>query len=416
MLKFDVKKLSGINTKINNIINAPLPYWFINRDNPEDINHSEKKMVIFFGNDMSGVLDLGIADKGSYISRVNKCLDYIRERFHGFDLCYRAHPADEKEQTFLDLRGFRVIQNDTTAEVFLSENLGKIRTVFTISSSSAFNAYNMGIDAHAFFRCFKDIYGQDFVLSLNCSLLELPESFFIENFSQLLRDNSRVLERDDSLREIFQKALDENKGKVWFYCSFSEHIVTLNILAGLIRDLSPGRKIGLIISHHRRWDRLSEYLNKNFNEVVFFPRVHYSLKPARLLQAINIARRVRGMGILPEDILVISSQPDFVEDCFVSYYKKNLKIGFTTRRDINVQYNPQSLIYTTYDDFSFNKATWFFNKIFEPLLGLHRSLFLSFTPMNKFYFNRYQRPINEIFDQLIVFHTPSREEYEKQKM
>ena len=404
---FNVKKLRGVNEGIGNVFRCPSPYWYLANSQRKSYQQADggdsPKMVIFFGNDMSGLLGFVGADKEKYISRANDCLDYVRQKFPGFDLCYKPHPGDVNEKDHLNLDGFRVVGQNTTAELVLLENLKKIRAVFTIASYSAFNGYSMGLDSHVFYHCFSDIYGRDFLLNLDDAFAEMPESFFVRSLSQGLADNSRELRNDESLKPVLKKILDENTGKIWMICSFSEYTVLLGILARIIKDLSPGRQIGFIASHHRRWDLIRGYLDTNFDEVAFMPRIHYSLKPVRLAKAIKVARETKRFKIALGDVLVVASQPDFVENCFVSYHKNNLKIGLTNYRDFYPQYDSRSSNYTAYSSYRFNKATWFFNRIFEPLLGLHRCLYLSFTSMKGFYFNRYQRPLNEIFDKLILF-------------
>jgi len=401
---FNVKKLIGINKKIDNIFECPSPYWYLVNRSDNNSNNSQKNMVVFFGNDMEGVLGFGVSSKDQYVSRVNECLDYIRQNFIGFDLCYKSHPGDAGEQNYLNLAGFRILDVKITAEIFMADNLKKLRAVFTVGSFSAFNGYSMGIDSHVFYHCFSDIYNRDFIISLDQSFFEMPQSFFVKKLDQELPNNSRDLKNDQFLKSILKKNLDKNSGKIWLLCSFSEYTVFLGILTQIIRELSPNRQVGFIASYHHRWEPIRNYLNNYFDEVVFMPRIHYSIKPSRLWESFKIARQIRNFKMDPEDILMVASQPDFVENCFVSYHQNNHKIGLANKRDFRAQYDPKSLTYTAYDEFRFNKATWFFNKIFEPLLGIHRSLFLAFTSMNGFYFNRYQKPLNEIFDQLILFH------------
>src|SRR3989344_1480999 len=124
---FNVKKLIGINKKIDNIFECPSPYWYLVNRSDNNSNNSQKNMVVFFGNDMEGVLGFGVSSKDQYVSRVNECLDYIRQNFIGFDLCYKSHPGDAGEQNYLNLAGFRILDVKITAEIFMADNLKKLR-------------------------------------------------------------------------------------------------------------------------------------------------------------------------------------------------------------------------------------------------------------------------------------------------
>ncbi len=404
----DIKKLAGVNTKINNILQFPLPYWRSFEGESKPLNswpeeNKKNKMVVFFGNDMKGILGLGVANRGAYIRKCNECLDYVRRNFSDFKLFYKPHPGDEKEQSFLNLKDFNLIKDGVTAEIFLWQNINRIRAAFSILSFSAFNAYNMGLESHVFYRFFPDVLGQEFVRTFDEAYFEMPPSFYIEDLKQKPEDNSRILKEDKLLESNLKKILNKNTGRIWFFCSFSEHAVILAILANIIKDLLPGKPIGLIVSHHYRWDSIKDYLKNYFDEIIFMPRIFYSLRPGKLWKALKTARQIKNFKIMPNDLLIIASQPDFVENCFNSYHQNCLRIGIMLKRDFNT-YNMQNWIYTGNSRFRFNKATWFFNKIFEPILGLNRCLYLAFTGMKGFYLNRYQRPINEVFNKLIIFH------------
>ena len=397
----DIRNLTDLNKKINNVYRITLPYWWAVKDDSK-VDVLEKKIVVFFGNDMSGILKTG-TDRDLYVAKFNECLDYVREKFKDCDFYYKPHPGDENEQYALDLKGFQVVKEKIVSEIFLWKNRNRIRAVFSIGSLSSFCAYNLGLDSHVFYKCFSGVFEANFSRSWDDSYLEMPPSFFVNNLKQEIVNNSRILKKDEIFEEDFKKIINDKTGKIWFVVSLPEPILVIISLSKLIKTLIPGKQVGLIISHHRRWN----YVNLNdmkdcFDEVIFFPRVHYSLRPPSLFKALKIIWQVKNFKILSNDILVTVSQVEFIENCFFSYHKESLKIGFLTERDFNFIYNPESSTYKKNSKFKFNKAGWFMNRIFEPLLGLNRVLFLFFNQKSGLYLIRYQKPLNEIFDKVYL--------------
>ena len=111
---------------------------------------------------------------------------------------------------------------------------------------------------------------------------------------------------------------------------------------------------------------------------------------------------IKKFKISKGDVLISAAQNSFVENCLNSYNNKNLKIGLITTKDFNLFYNSQNSVYARNNNFRFSKASWFYNRIFESLLGLSRSLFLFYGRGKGSFIMRYQKPINEIFDQVII--------------
>lgn len=409
----DIKKLVSINTKFNNITKMPMPYWWgVDKKIGRPSEDPGKKMVVFFGNDMMATSGLGVAERDLYFAKCNECLDFIRRNFNDYALYYKPHPVDEKEPEkesfFLNLKGFNLVEEKITAELFLWNNLNRIRATFSIGSWSSFGAYSMGLNSYVFYKCFSGgIYPKEYIWSHDIVFSEMPEPFFISDFNQRLIANERMLEKDKLLELNLKKVLSKNTGKVWLICSFSESIVMLTILSELIKSLAPARQVGLIVNRSHRWDVINtDYFKNYFDEIFFLPRIFYSLKPVRLWKAVKTAWRIKNFKVFPGDVLIAATQPEFVENCLISYHKNNLRIGFMTARDFNGQYNHQNAIFTKHNDFRFNKATWFFNKIFEPLLGLNRTVYMAFSQEKSCYVNRYQKPINEIFDELYIMDIP----------
>lgn len=403
----DPKKLPAVNKKLNNVSNAVFPYWWaFQGEHSASEKDMDRKMVPFFGNDMATFTKMGM-DATSYIKRCNKCLDYIRRELGDCRLCYKPHPADKEERVALNLDGFEMLEGDTNAEMFLFQNRDNIKAVFSVGSAAAYSAYAMGLNAHVFYRCFKDIYDEEFIRPLDEFYYNMPRPFFIKDFSEKRVDNAQILKKDEPLELFFRQILNENGGRIWLIALTIEYIVLLIALAKLIKNLAPSRKIGLIVSRHRYWDAVNaDYFKKYFDEIIVWPRINYSLRPAKLLQAMRMAREIKKFEISEGDALISITQNSFVENCLNSYNNKNLKIGLIATKDFNLFYNSQNSVYTQNNDFRFSKASWFFNKIFEPLLGLNRSLFMFYGRGKGSFIVRYQKPLNEVFDQIVVLRAP----------
>ena len=143
-------------------------------------------------------------------------------------------------------------------------------------------------------------------------------------------------------------------------------------------------------------------IKENFNEIVYFPKVKYTLKPKNLLNALKIAIAVRRFKIDPEDIIFGIGIGAFLENCLISYFKNNLSIGVTTDQIFNFTHhfenNPDP------SDFEAKWSVLFFNNIIEPLFGLHKGIRLRRpSRKNGGQFTRYRESVNKVFDFVYVF-------------
>lgn len=399
----DVKKLAGINTKIDNVFRVSLPYlWSLNKKETDSKSGFSRRMVIFFGGDMKGILDPDFADKDLYVTKCNECLDYIRRNFSEDDLYYKSHPADEKEQLFLNLVGFNLIQDKITAELFLWKNLPKIKYVFAVNSWSAVSAHSFGLNAYLFNRLFKNVYGSKYYESVETYLAQVPDSLFITDFKQKPVENRTSIAKDEQLERDIRELFYDFRGKIWLVFSNTEFVISAISLARFIKSLLPNTKINLVVSRHPRWDfvKLDE-ISGYFDEIKFFPRIFYSLEPRKLFNNFKTALAIKKLGVNSEDIIISFSQVEFLENCFLSYHRRNKRLGFITERDFNFHYNPENQIFSSNDSFRFTKASWFYNKIWEPLLGLNKTVFQLYDDGELFVI-RYQKPINDIFSKVFI--------------
>ena len=405
----NIKKLKGIDTKKNNVISTHFPYYWAPVMESSKEGQFLKNSVIFLGNDMKGFMAaLGNEPEifRRYVEKVNQCLDYIRRECGGCEFFYKSHPADLDEQKYLNLSGFEVIKEHVNAEIFFWKNKERIKSVFAVNSLGLLSAYGFGLNAYAFSEFFRPIFGEKLFESIDDCYAGLPDWFFIRDFGQRLTAYDIPVKVDPTLESFLTDLLVKNKGDVWFIVSATEFIVILVSLANFIRRLYPKRKIKLVVSRHHRWDLISlDDIKPYFDEIIFLPRVFYSLKVKKILQAVKVWKKIAGFKVREGDVIISGSQVEFVENCFISRFKNNSRVGMLMKRDFYANYDTDNSLFSKNEHFKFSRASLFFNKILEPALGLKRSLFLIYSP-GCTAITRYQEPVNKVFDQVIMLDIP----------
>lgn len=377
------------------------PYYWLLPDKDETLNNIEKeeKLAVFFGNDFLNTPDI---DYDKYVKRNNDCLLYVRKNCQGCKLIYRPHPEEREEIKLLDLTSFVIQRDGQTAEEFVLKNQEKIKYTFAFCSTSSIASLSLGINSYVFYRCFNDIFDGVNKIYLDNYLKDLPESFFIKNFNDPLLPNKIEVKKDAPTEDSFRKILIKHTGPVWFIIQENRYLLMVESLAKMIKVMFPERKINLIISRHHRWtdEKLSE-LKTKFNEVVSFSRVFYSLKPGRLVAAFRLARKIRNIDIGRGSVLIGLAHHDFIENCFMSYNKRNFKIAILPESVWRLNFKTETLGFDT-KKFIFNKAGLFYNYFFEPMLGLAKTRFMHHQKENGTYFIRLQKPIEEIYDKVYL--------------
>ncbi len=397
-------KLAGLDSRLNNTFRTAPPYgWIIDASkiNPD----AEKKLVIFFGNDLPTLVAMGV-DKDRYISQTNKCLDFVREHFSDCQLLFKPHPAGFNEGTLLDLSGFAFLEGKITSEIFLWQHHARIRCVFAIGSLSAANAYAMGLNAYLFSNFFDEIYSKELVEHKDANFVGLPKSLFLEDLTQKPKDNAYAINKNTLLERDIITLMGQHSGTIWFIVSTTQHLMLVVSLALMVRAHDPKRKIGLVISKHHRWDGVPwNDIKGHFDKIEVFPRLSYSMRLGKILAAIRTAFKIKQYPISSGDIICSVSQTDFIENCFVSYHKV-FKVGLVTNGDFSLHYADDAPPYKRTYNFSFSRGSWFFNRILEPFLGLNRTIFMTYGDHKNYYLSRYQKPLNTIFDRLYISEVP----------
>lgn len=406
----NVKNLKALDSTKNNVIFTQFPYYWAPERSENLVKPMQKNKVIFLGNDMSGFMNaLGnnpeIAKR--YVKKVNECLDYLRKAYgKDADFFYKPHPADSDEKKYLNLADFKIVEEKENAEMFFWKNKENIKSVFAVNSLGLLSAYSFGINSYAFSEFFRPIFGESLFGSIDDCYAGLPDYFFIRDFNQEPAGYSIPLKSDFSAQSYFKNLINDNDGEIWFIVSATEFIVSLISIANFIKKLRPSVKINLVISRHHRWNLIdSEDLKLYFDNIFFMPRVFYSLKIKKILEAIKVWQKIKRLKLKPNDVIISGSQVEFVENCFISCCPKNQTVGLIMKRDFYANYDTTNSVFSKNRYFKFSKASWFFNKILEPTLGLNKTLFMTYAP-GCTAITRYQKPINTIFDNVIIFDIP----------
>jgi hypothetical protein len=396
-----LKTLQPANKEAENVHEVAVPYGLIGESN---LGQRGNKQVIFWGASFLKLSDqLKIEE---YVKITNMCLDYIRKQCVGYELFYKPHPAEKKELKLLDLKLFRILDDSKPAEIFIWKNLGKIAYSFSISSNASISAYSFGLNSYVFYKLFENAVGRATFEAWCDYFKNCPERISIHDLSKPLADNKEIPTVNDLLEQNMKKLLEENNGEIWFTIVEPSPVMIMVAIAKLIKNISPGRPINLVISQQHRWRAIdTNFLNDYFDDIKFLPRVYYSLKPERLLEAVRQAFKIQKLKIGSRDIIIsFMAFPNFsfVENCLVSYFGENKKVTFCYPANFNLMYALEFSGFFAQLKFKTKLASVFFNRVLEPCLGLYRTLYLQCDDGKIFNITRYEKPIHDIFDQVYL--------------
>ena len=122
------------------------------RDVAADRNPKGRRRVVFFGTPFLLIRNL---EPRVYVDHLNVCLDYLRREYGATcTLCYRPHPAETNESAELQLGAFEVEDDREAAELYFLRHYREIAAVFSVSSTVSRIAFNNGLNAYCFWRCF----------------------------------------------------------------------------------------------------------------------------------------------------------------------------------------------------------------------------------------------------------------------
>lgn len=398
----DLTRFIGINESIRNVTHVPYPHAGGRQHFP--VVSSGRRKAIFFGTGFRNIP--GIAwDR--YIELVNQCLGYMRRNCGDVELCYKPHPAETDEYSFLDLDGFQIIHEKSIADTYLEVHRPEIEYVFSVYSIVSATAYSLGFNAYMFLEIFEGAFPDTLLRWYrDVYFSEMPDEFFIHNMEDPLRPDRKAIQDDRKLEDALKRLLQDSGGTIWFIHQVSPLDVMLEVVR-LVREQFPGRRIGLLLYRHRRWDKMDlPDIARRFDEVHVFPREYYSLDPRAVLRKIKLARQVRLFPIGPDDAFLCFAATEFLENCFISYHPKNTRIGLTVYRSFLVHQNSRKNPFFRGRSYHLTPAGFFYYWLLFSLLGLHRVIIAQPAGNDRllFSFQRYQKPMNEIYDHVFYLH------------
>lgn len=399
--KMNPETLQLTNEKAENIFRISKPYGLISHLNSDQHN---KRKVIFWGASFLKLSDqLKVED---YVKMTNECLDYIRRECASYELYYKPHPAEKNELRRLNLKSFKILEDPSLAEIFLWKNLNQISHSFSVSSNASIAAYNFGLNSYVFYKLFESAIGVATFEAWQDYFKSAPDQMSITDLQVPLKENRITLNDNELLEQNIRKVLRENSGKIWFTIVEPSPVMIMVAIAKLIKNISPERKIGLIISQQKRWGIINmDDFKGCFDEIKFLPRVYYSLRPQKVWAAVLQASKIRSIKVGAGDVIIsFMAFPNFsfVENCLISYFKKNKQITFCYPMNFDLMYALNFSDFFKKADFKTKPASVFFNKILESMLGLFRTVYLQYGDGRVFNITRYEKPLEDIFDQVYL--------------
>ncbi len=392
--------LPGVNRSIPNIFHVDTPYYWVGNN----AISREGDKVVFFGNNFKTFPKE--TDLQKYIEVANQCLDFIRRECRGLQLFYKPHPDETDEHTMLNLDLFTIIKDRDISELYIKKNINDIKYVFSVGSWTSLSAFCLGLNAYVFFDVFHSAFPEKTTEALKDYFKGLPSSFFIKDLTRPLEENRIAPQKDLFLEKSFEELLKEKRGKIWFIAYDPGLVIILEAFARLIHSIDSARKLGLIVVYNKRWERAGTEIYRYFDSVHRFPRIFYSLRPGKIIKILRQALQIMRFKINKDDIIMGLAHSNFIEDAFISYNKKNLKISLLMNAVFELNYNNQYSKFFKATDFKMIKASIFFSLFLEPLLGLYRTVFLQYSSGDVFNIDRYRRPINELYDRVFVIDIP----------
>ena len=361
---------------------------------------NKKNMVVFWGADFK-FLPPGIPED-KFIELSNACLDFVRRNCGGCELVYKLHPAETDEYKKLNLVDFKIVGTENIGEFFLLQNIDQIKYTFSPISGACVSAHKMGIPSFVFLPLFEPLFRPETEKGYREYFSPLPEQSFITNFNGEFQDYKMFADIDKTLDVNFRKLLKTNSGKLFFIADTPGSLAEIISLTNFMKIISPGRRAGLIVCRHHRWDVMNfDDLRPYFDSIDVFPRTFYSLRPRKLIQAFGVAYSIKKFPIQPEDILIGLTHTSFVEVCFMSYHKKAGRLCFLSQVSFDTVYGPKGADMLANIAYKIPLASRFYNLFFEPLLGLYRTIYMD-DPGKVMNFRCYQKPISDIYDQIYL--------------
>ncbi len=363
--------------------------------------NSDADTVIFFGTDFYN-LPKG-SDRTLFIQRTNGMLAYIRKHFSGSRLLYQPHPNETDEYALLDLAGFEVGKK-TIADLLLWEEASRIAAVFASCSWAAASAYAMGHRSGVFLDLLKGAIPDEALTGYRSYFAGFPDSFFIRSFEQELPPYAPA--RNDEERRALASIENVvgNAKTAWFLSSDPAYAVQAAIVGKELKR--RGIQINLLKVRHPRWSILEgASFYAMFDHIFDVPRQWYTARPKNISALVRNVIELRRLPIRKGDALISFAHTQFAENCILSWYPELKKILMLESRWYHFTYEEEGRTLPR-TGFHTSLGTRLFNFVVEPLLRLHRSVYKEYKDGRVLNINRYQAPLEAIYDGVFVMVPP----------
>jgi len=137
-------------------ITLPDPFLLLNRK-----QSAERDMVVIFGDtSVEEIYSQYIDNKDVYDKKFELFFERLKSFYKGCTLLYKPHLSDRGRVTSgIDLSEFTIYEEQKNAEMFLIENLERIKAVYSFFSNSSVSASLMRIPSYHFFEYFLNRQG-----------------------------------------------------------------------------------------------------------------------------------------------------------------------------------------------------------------------------------------------------------------
>src|SRR2546423_335965 len=176
-------------------------------------DEERRRRVIFFGTPFLLIQNL---TPEIYTQRLNLCLDYLRRHYgERCDLIYRPHPAETSEADRLNLEAFQIEDDREAAELYFLWHFRSIEAVYSVSSTVSRTAYNNGLNAYSFWRCFP--FPENAAKFFETLMGDVPPEFDIRDLTKppvAYQDRQLAPDDNNSFANALNLAVDLRESKL----------------------------------------------------------------------------------------------------------------------------------------------------------------------------------------------------------
>lgn len=180
------------------------------------VDNSDKKkdMVLIMGDaNIFKEFSEYFASHKEFLQKTASFLRAIEEKYKGYKICYKPHPADKSElMPGIDPKKYIIFDNSTNAQTIFNNYYGKIKAVYGVFSTSTVSSSYFGIPSYVFYQYFLNNAGKkrmnsiflakDIISPFLFNAKELKDIGKIDDIEEL-----KLLDIEE-LRDLYKQILD----------------------------------------------------------------------------------------------------------------------------------------------------------------------------------------------------------------